>query len=221
MMNDIEDFERCAPALLDPLSRDYIWSGTGSQKTLVENKEAYNRIWIKKRVLRGIGNYSLEVTVLGQKIDLPIGIAPSAGHSVFHPEGERGTARGASSMGAIMILNSLSLTSLEDIAASVPAGAVKWMQTYIYSKRDLVIDIVRRAEKAGYSALVVTVDEPYEYEIRCNSRSRFFEKEVVHGFPNIRAAVEDIIINSSDTFDDIAWLVNITTLPVVVKGIMT
>ncbi|GFT69388.1 hypothetical protein NPIL_222631 [Nephila pilipes] len=93
-MNNIEDFERCAPALLDTLSREYIWSGSGSEKTLWENKEAFKRIWIKKRVLRGIVNYTLETTVLGQKIGCPIGISPTIGHLTYHPEGDNGTARG-------------------------------------------------------------------------------------------------------------------------------
>ncbi|GFQ66103.1 hypothetical protein TNCT_100512, partial [Trichonephila clavata] len=93
-MYNIEDFERCAPALLDPLSRDYIWSASGNQQTLWENKEAYKSIWIKKKVLRGIYDYTVETTVLGQKINFPVGIAPTAGQVMYHPEGDYGPVRG-------------------------------------------------------------------------------------------------------------------------------
>ncbi|GFY42480.1 hydroxyacid oxidase 1, partial [Trichonephila inaurata madagascariensis] len=219
-MYKIEDFERCAPALLDPLSRDYIWSASGNQQTLWENKEAYKRIWIKKKVLRGIDDYTVETTVLGQKINFPVGIAPTAGQVIYHPEGDYGPVRGAARMGAIMTLNSLSVVPLEDIAASVPSGTVLWMQTYMYPSRDTVADIVKRAERSGFQALVVTIDEPLTFDIKCNSRHRFFhEKLFPFGTPNIKS--EDKTIDPTVSFDDITWLSRITTLPIVAKGILS
>ncbi|GFT03930.1 hydroxyacid oxidase 1 [Nephila pilipes] len=221
-MYNIEDFERCAPALLDTITREYIWSGSGNQQTLWENKNAYKRFWIKKKVLRGITNYSLETTVLGQKIGFPVGIAPTAGHTIYHPEGDQGTAKGAARMGAAMTLNAVSHTSLEDIAASAPPGALLWMHTYIFPERDTLIDLVKRAEKAGYKALVVTIDEPFAYEIKCNARHRFFtEKEIQTVFPNIKAGTDFLTVDPRVTFNDITWLSRITKLPIIVKGIMT
>ncbi|GFU40351.1 hydroxyacid oxidase 1 [Trichonephila clavipes] len=219
-MYNIEDFERCAPALLDPLSRDYVWSGSGNQQTLWENKAAFKRIWIKKKVLRGIDDYTVETTVLGQKIKFPVGIAPTAGQAIYHPEGDYGPVRGAARMGVIMTLNSLSVVPLEDIAASVPFGTVLWMQTYMYFSRDTVIDIVKRAERSGFQALVVTIDEPFDFDIKCNSRHRFFhEKLSPLRTPNIKSG--NITIDPTVTFEDITWLSRITTLPIVAKGILS
>lgn len=80
---------------------------------------------------------------------------------------------GAASAGAVMILDVLSLTPLEDVAASVPPGTELWMQTYLFADRELVTQVVRRAERACFKALVVTLDEPYFYDIRCNAIEAF------------------------------------------------
>ncbi|GFT69389.1 hydroxyacid oxidase 1 [Nephila pilipes] len=125
-------------------------------------------------------------------------------------------------MGAIMVSNSLAHISLEKIAASVPAETVMWMQIYFFPKKDIVIDIVKRAEKAGYTALVVTVDEPDDYEVRCNARGRFVKRgRRLLGFPNLKSKFDSVRADPSTTFDDITWLSKITSLPIVAKGIMT
>lgn len=83
---------------------------------------------------------------------------------------------GAASAGAVMILSILSITSLEDVAAAVPPGAEIWMQVYLFARRELVTQVVMRAERAGFKAIVVTVDEPYDYDIRCDAIKAFSDK---------------------------------------------
>ncbi|GFU40340.1 hydroxyacid oxidase 1 [Trichonephila clavipes] len=171
-------------------------------------------------VLRGIDDYTVETTVLGQKINFPVGIAPTVGQVIYHPEGDYGPVRGAVRMGAIMTLNSLSVVPLEDIAASVPSGTVLWMQTYMYPSRDTVADIAKRAERSGFQALVVTIDEPFTFDIKCNARHRFFHEKIFPlGTPNIKS--KDKTIDPTVSFDDITWLSRITTLPIIAKGILS
>src|SRR6185503_3102935 len=76
-----------------------------------------------------------------------------------HPDGEGAVARAAAAAGTLMVVSTMATTSLEDVAAAAPGP--KWFQLYVYKDRDLAKSMVERAEAAGYSALVLTVDTPY------------------------------------------------------------
>lgn len=99
---------------------------------------------------------------------MPIGIAPSAAHHFAHSEGELATARAAEKAGVIFILSSYSYYTIEDVAEAAP-NLTKWMQLYLFKDRDISERLLRRAERSGYKAIVLTVDSPYRgssYEIR-------------------------------------------------------
>lgn len=90
---------------------------------------------------------------------MPVGISPTAFHRMANPIGEKGTAVAAQDAGTLMILSTYSNTSLEDVAAAAPKG-VRWFQMFIYKDRNLTRNLVTRAQRAGYKALVLTVDAP-------------------------------------------------------------
>ena len=108
-------------------------------------------------MMTDVSNRSLETEVLGHKVSMPVGIAPTAMQKMVHPEGEAAVARAAEAAGALFILSTMSTVSIEDVAEAAPNG-LKWFQLYIYKDRDVTRSLVKRAEKAGFKAIVLTVD---------------------------------------------------------------
>ena len=111
-------------------------------------------------MMTDVSDRSLETVVLGQKVSMPVGIAPTAMQKMVHPDGEAAVARAAEEAGVLFILSTMSTVSIEDVAAAAPSG-IKWFQLYIYKDRDVTRALVKRAEKAGFKAIVLTVDAPF------------------------------------------------------------
>ena len=111
-------------------------------------------------MMTDVSDRSLETVVLGQKVSMPVGIAPTAMQKMVHPDGEAAVARAAEEAGVLFILSTMSTVSIEDVAAAAPSG-LKWFQLYIYKDRDVTKALVKRAEKAGFKAIVLTVDAPF------------------------------------------------------------
>ncbi|KAH6932560.1 hypothetical protein HPB50_007394 [Hyalomma asiaticum] len=158
----LADIERLGTARMSTSARGYYQSGADQQQTLGENTGAYRRLRLLPRMLRDVSHRDLSVTLLGgrERLSFPIGIAPSAMQKMAHPEGETATARAARDAGTLMILSTIATTSLEEVRDAAPDGR-RWFQLYVYRDRAVTRSLVRRAEQAGYSALVLTVDTPY------------------------------------------------------------
>src|SRR5258706_4125594 len=99
-LTNLDDFEKAAVGTMPQMSYDYIAGGADDERTLRDNRAAFARWRMRPRVFRGVGERSLETTVLGHKIAFPVGVAPSAMHQLAHPDGELATARAAGSAGA-------------------------------------------------------------------------------------------------------------------------
>ncbi|EEC08470.1 (S)-2-hydroxy-acid oxidase, putative [Ixodes scapularis] len=131
------------------------------------------RLRLRPRMLRGVKDRDMTVTVLGrQRLSMPLGIAPSAMQRMAHPDGEEATAKAAEKAGTVMILSTLSTTSMEDVRKAAP-HAILWYQLYVFQDRELTRRLVKRAEQAGYSALVLTVDAPVFGRRVSDVRKRF------------------------------------------------
>ena len=148
-------------------------------------------------------------TVLGTEVSFPVLVAPMAFQGLAHPDGERAMARGAAAAGTVMCLSTLSTVSLEEAAEAAPDGA-RWFQLYWGPDRPQVQELVERAVAAGYRAIVVTVDLA-EVGRR--------ERDLRTGFET-PASLSDVTDNSL-TWRDLEWLRAHTTLPILVKGILT
>ena len=155
---NLGEFEAVARERLTPMAYDYYASGAHDELTLRENVAAYDRITLRYRVLVDVSRRTTAMTVLGQPVSMPVLVAPTAFQCLADPEGEKATARAAGAAGTIMVLSSLSNTAVEDVLAA--ASGPVWFQLYVYKDRGATLDLVRRAEAAGCSALVVTVDAP-------------------------------------------------------------
>jgi (S)-2-hydroxy-acid oxidase len=177
----ILEVREIAKKRLDPAAWDYYITGADGELSVRRNEAifkksvfTYNtrpnktmltpatRLLFRPQVLRDVTTIDTSTTILGKRYDIPIAIAPSAYQKLAGGEGEPDTARAASALGTNIILSSNATTSLEDVASALPQRdehyPKPWFQLYFLNSRDLTTDLIRRAEKAGYEALVLTVD---------------------------------------------------------------
>src|ERR1700704_4455085 len=110
---NLSDLEQAAKEKLPAIAFDYYSSGAWDEATLRENRAAFERIAVHYRVMVDVSKRDLSVTLFGQKISMPILIAPTAFHCLAHPEGELATARGAGAAATIIVVSSLSNTRIE------------------------------------------------------------------------------------------------------------
>jgi len=227
------DFERAARERLGAMARDYYDGGARDEITLADNRAAFDRLRLRYRVLRGIGPRDTSVELFGRRLSSPVLAAPTAFQRLAHPEGELATARACSAAGTVMTLSTLSTSRIEDVTAA-GKGAV-WFQLYVYRDRDTTADLVRRAEAAGCEALVLTVDAPVLGVRERDIRNRFhlpgglaLDNLTADGMRDVPEAAADSglasyvaeLLDPSLDWDDVAWLRGLTSMPVLVKGIV-
>lgn len=227
-----EDFEMLAREKLPRDVFDYYAGGAWDLQTLHDNRAAYSRRRIHYHVLRDVSHRSTACELFGLDLTMPILAAPTAFHRLADPEGEIATAKGVGQAGSLMTLSSLSTCQLEDVAAA--ASGPLWFQLYCNKDREFTRELVQRALKAGYRALVVTADTAC-WGIR--------EADIRNGFhlpPGIEpvnliasdsegsaashrgaglAEIMSWMLNPSVTWKDIEWLAEMSSVPVLVKGV--
>ncbi|XP_050134751.1 peroxisomal (S)-2-hydroxyacid oxidase GLO4-like isoform X2 [Malus sylvestris] len=172
----------------------------------------------------------MSTTVLGYKISAPIMLAPTAMHQLAHPEGEVATARAAAACNTIMILSYMSTCTVEEVASS--CNAVRFFQIYVYKRRDISAQMVRRAEKNGYKAIVLTADTPRLGRREADIKNKMVAPQLRNFEGLISTEVDsdegsNLEAYAKGTFDaslcweDIGWLKSITNLPILIKGVLT
>jgi len=152
----LRDLRRIAERRLPGGVFDYIDGGAEEERTLAENCAAYDRVTFRPRVLRDVGIVDPSTTLLGRARPLPLALAPTGFSRMADPEGELAVARAAARAGLPYTLSTLSTRSIEEVAA-VSDGA-KWFQVYVWRDRGLVKEMIERATRTGYEAIVLTVD---------------------------------------------------------------
>ncbi|MEO8521649.1 MAG: alpha-hydroxy acid oxidase [Acidobacteriota bacterium] len=155
---NIEDLRKAAKRRLPRAVFDYIDGGADREITLDHNCAAYNEVAFRPRCAVANSKYSLETTVLGTRLSLPFLLAPVGSSRMFYPRGEEVAARAAGEAGTAYILSTLSGCLLEDVRKATTGPA--WYQLYLVGGRDVALGAIERARKAGYTALVVTIDTP-------------------------------------------------------------
>lgn len=230
MLPTIDELREQARAILDPVHYDYFVGGAGKEITAQDNESAYRRLALRPRVLRGSSQRTIAVNLFGDHCDLPVVVSPTAFHKLAHPEGELATARGTAMANTILIASMAATVAVEDIAAEarrINSGARIWFQLYIQPDFDVTTALVRRAERAGVSALVVTADSPELGRRERDDRNDFHDLP-----PGLYAAnMRDLVhadggdIRQIQMSPDISWehvrqLRDITDLPIVIKGVL-
>jgi 4-hydroxymandelate oxidase len=156
---DFDALEDKARARLSSAAYAFAAAGADDEITVAANIAAWRRLRLRPRVLNDVTHVDTSVSILGVRCDTPIMVAPFGRHKLFHPEGERATARGAAAAGAVFVLPTTSTVSMEDVA-SEPGSATRWFQLYLPPERGLAENLIDRAAAAGFRAIVLTVDQP-------------------------------------------------------------
>jgi lactate 2-monooxygenase len=234
-----EEWEARAMERLEPGPFGYIAGGAGAEATMRANREAFERRRLRPRMLSGHTERQLSVDVLGTQSPFPFFLAPVGVLSIAHEDGELAPARAAAAARVPFILSTAASHSIEEIADAM-GDAPRWFQLYWVSDREVVESLVRRAEAAGYGAIVVTLDtlvlgwRPRDLR---NAYLPFRDGEGIAQFTSdpvfrSRLPVEDDPLVAAGTmlsmfpnlalrWDDLAWLRELASLPLLVKGVLT
>jgi 4-hydroxymandelate oxidase len=227
------DFEALARARMEPTAFDYFAGAAGDERTLAENRLGFERIVLRPRVLVDVSSIDPSTDILGRRLSFPVMLAPTALNRLGHPDGELAAARAAGSAGTTMVVSTTASSTIEEVAAA--ASGDLWFQLYVYRDRGVTEGLVRRAEQSGYRALVLTVDMPRMGRRERDLRNRFtlppdvsIRNLEVAGRPDAArwptgSSFLEYVHNLLDptlTWEAIAWLKSLTSLPVVVKGVL-
>ena len=155
---NIEDLRRAAQRRLPRVVFDYIDGGAEDEWTLRANSLAFEAVTFRPRCAVAVPSCDLRTVVLGTSLSMPLILAPVGSCRLMYPRGEEAAARAAGRAGIICTLSTLSGCRLEDVANA--SGGPVWYQLYLVGGRDCALAAIERARKAGYSALVVTIDTP-------------------------------------------------------------
>jgi 4-hydroxymandelate oxidase len=205
---------------LGPVHWDFFAGGAGDERTVRANRKAFARHRIMPRVLRGARVPDLRTSLFGTQLSMPVLLAPTAFHRLAHPDGETATARGAADAGTVMVVSMAATQPVEEIAA---AGAALWFQLYPQPDLAFTSDVVWRAEAAGCRALVVTVDSPVFGRRERDLRHGFLDLPAGLACENMRddsGRVRDIVMDAGLDWSRIGWLRGITSLPILLKGVL-
>ncbi len=236
-----DEWEALAKEKLDVGAFDYIAGGAGGESTMRANREAFERRRIRPRMLTGNTKRELGVEILGTASPAPFLFAPVGVLSIAHPEGEVGVARAAAELGIPFTLSSAASSSIEEIAEAM-GDAPRWFQLYWINDREIIASLLSRAEAAGFSGVVVTLDTPilgwrprdlrkaYLPFIKGEGCAQFFTDPVFRAKLD-KPPEEDQLTAAAMmlatfphlqlTWDDLAWLRELTSLPMLVKGVLT
>lgn len=213
----------------------YLQGGSGAERTLRSNRAAFDRVALRPRVLVDVAEISLRTSLFGVDWGVPFGVAPMAYHRLTHPEGEVASAGAAGAVGAAFVSSIFASRTFADMAAATTGP--RWQQLYWLRNRDALADVVARAEESGAGALVLTVDAPRVAARPRDLASSFVlpddiqavnvDPAVMGSTHAVAAGTSAIQRHSAERFDqsitwtDLPWLRARTSLPLLLKGVLT
>jgi isopentenyl diphosphate isomerase/L-lactate dehydrogenase-like FMN-dependent dehydrogenase len=219
---NVWDYEALAVERLDAGAHGYYAGGSGDERTLRWNVEAYAHWLLRPRVLVDVAGCTTAATVLGHELSMPLIVAPVAFQRVAHPDGEVGMARAAASVGTAMCLSTMSTSSPADVAAT---GVLRWFQLYVFTDEGITRELVRQAVDGGFTALVLTVDTPVLGRRERDFRTGFTIPPEIEVVPLGRGGVTPLEafswMSQSVSWRDVEQLASDSGLPVLVKGVLT
>ncbi|KAJ0987473.1 hypothetical protein J5N97_005829 [Dioscorea zingiberensis] len=226
---NVNEFQELARKILPKMNYDFFSRGAEDEYTLRENIQAFQRIMFRPRVLVDVSKIDMSTSLLGFKMTAPIMVAPTGLLQLAHPEGEVAVARAAAACNTLMVLSFSSNCTIEDVASS--CDAIRFYQLYIYKQRDVCVKLVKRAERNGFKAIVLTVDTPRLGRREADMKNKFVIPKLsnLEGLLSVEIepkggsleAFASATLSDSLNWKDIEWLRSITNLPILVKGILT
>jgi lactate 2-monooxygenase len=236
----LDALEAKAKEVLEPRAYDYVAGGAGGELTMRANREAFYHWRIVPRMMRDVSARDMSVEVLGVKLPAPVILGPVGVQGIMHADAELGTARAAASLGLPFVLSTVCSRTMEQVAEAAGAGQ-RWFQLYWGKNPELTASMLARAERAGYSALVVTLDTAMlgwrERDLERGYLPFLFAEGVANYFtdPVFRSLLKQppeenpadavrlwasLFSNTKLTSDDLAWLLKNTKMPIILKGIL-
>lgn len=230
----LADHERRAAEVLDANAWAYFSGGAGDERCLQANRSAWDSLALWPRVLRPLAQGHTRISLLGREYAHPLLVAPMAFQRLAHADGELASAYAAAALGAGFTLSTQASLPLELPAQAVLGTAGRgplWFQLYLQHDRGFTRELVQRVERAGYEALVLTVDAPVS-GVRDRERRAGFHLPAGISAVNLQglgaapaAAPGEFalcagVLRHAPTWDDLAWLQAQTRLPVLIKGIL-
>jgi isopentenyl diphosphate isomerase/L-lactate dehydrogenase-like FMN-dependent dehydrogenase len=235
--------EQKAKEILAARAYDYVAGGAGAEDTMRANREAFYRWRIVPRMLRDVSKRDLSVELLGARLPVPVLLGPVGVQEIVHGDADVASARAAASLGLPFVLSTMSSRTIEEVAraAGQVAESPRWFQLYWGKNPDLTASMLQRAERAGYSALVVTLDthslgwrerdlhHGYLPFMLGQGLANYFSDPVFRGLlaqppeQNPMAAIQlwgSLFSNPSLTWKDIGFLRQHTRVPIILKGIL-
>jgi L-lactate dehydrogenase (cytochrome) len=245
----IEDLRRIAKRRTPKPAFDYTDGAADGEVSLARAREAFADVEFRPAILRDVSKVDTSRVVLGQRVDLPFGIAPTGFTRMMQAEGEIAGATAAAAAGIPFALSTMGTTSIEDVAAANPHGR-NWFQLYMWKDRDRSMALVDRAAEAGFDTLLVTVDVPVAGARLRDVRNgmtippTLTPRTVVNAIPRPAwwinfltteplafasldswsgtvADLLDTMFDPTVTYDDLAWIRDQWPGKVVVKGVQT
>lgn len=227
----LDDYEQLANTRLDANALAFFAGGAADEITVRWNREAFGRLALNPRVLRGGSGGNTRLTLFGREFKHPIFVAPMSLQKLAHEHGEIATAIAADAQDACMVFSAQASVPMED---AFGAGATcRWFQLYLQPTRAATVQLVRRAEATGFEVLVVTVDAPVSGARTREHRAGF---TVPSGITPVnldslprppppvltrdQSVVFDHFMALATTWEDLVWLKTQTKLPIVIKGIL-
>jgi lactate 2-monooxygenase len=239
----LEMLEQKAKEMLSPRAYDYVAGGAGSEDTMRANREAFYRWRIVPRMLRDVAKRDLSVELFGARLPAPILLGPVGVQEIVHKDADVASVRAATSLGLPFVLSTMSSRTIEEVAQAADNVAVspRWFQLYWGKNPELTASMVQRAERAGYSALVVTLDthslgwrerdlhHGYLPFMLGQGLANYFSDPIFRGLlaqppeQNPMAAIQlwgTLFSNPSLTWKDIGILRKHTRVPIILKGVL-
>lgn len=228
----VDDYQPYARARLSQEAWAYFSGGVADEHTLNDNLTAYAKIKLRPRALVDMQGVHTRVSLFGDTYDHPIFLAPIAYQKLAHPDGEMASVLGAGALGAGMVVSTQSSTCLDEVAQA--RHAPLWFQLYIQPDREFTARLVHRAEAAGYRALVVTIDAPVNGVRNREQRAGFTLPSTISAvnlagmrLPTTKPPAAGAgplfgsgLLDAAPVWQDLEWLIALTKLPVLVKGVL-
>jgi isopentenyl diphosphate isomerase/L-lactate dehydrogenase-like FMN-dependent dehydrogenase len=225
---NVWDYERMFEETLDAGAFGYFTGGADDEVTLRDNVAAFRRWRLRPRMLVDVSAGSIETTVLGTPVSMPLLVAPTAFQRMAHPDGEPATARAAAAAGTVMTVSTIATTSPSEIAQAAP-GAPRWFQLYWFKDEAVTRALVEQAVAADFGAIVLTIDAPGSAGRRERDlRTGFTVEAPIPAFEAATGRASGAtpaevfsLVESCLTWKDLEKLRGMSDLPLLVKGLLT
>jgi 4-hydroxymandelate oxidase len=233
-IRSLAEYERHAAAQLPPATWRHIQEGSGTDRALRDNRDAFDRWRLLPTILADLRHGSSACHLFGRQHVAPILVAPLAYLRLAHDEGEAAAARAAAALGVGFALSTLSSIPLEEVAEASRAASAEmgveeaplWFQLYLQPDRDDSLTLVRRAEAAGYEAIVLTIDAAIKRSdfplppgiVAANLAAQPGLRH--HSVPGGGTVFGTKLTDAAPTWADVEWLRSITRLPILLKGLI-